>query len=812
MTRLTKKFNGLILLGLIIIGLGQSSCVYYNTFYNAKRFFREGQKENENNTDPTKPRTANYLKAIDSAARVLEYYPKSKYVDDALLIMGKAYFESRNFPKAKRKFEEILANYPQSSLRDEARLWLGRTYIAMGQVSEGITTLTNLWSEQGTESICLQSQRSLADYYFNQKNYRQALLEYEKILPQSKDDRERADVWYQTGECRYILGEYSEAEKAYHQVQAQRPTRKRQFEGEYKRSLTLRRLGDPQGALKICETLIKNRDFFPFIDQAYLTKAEILADLGRFPEAEVLFKRVIELYPRTDASAKACYLLGRIYLDKSHEFDKAEEYLGKVQTEKAGSEFALQAQSKVQDLHFLKSLTRQIDSLNLDQDTLHYQLTWIAEHPTQEPGVLPGDTLETAKLFPDSLPKGEGEPEFLARQMYQNRPDQRPGQSPDQGFDPGSRMPGMEDPRMQGMGGMQGQPGQTGKVVAPIRLAPLPLDSTAVNDRLSDDAEMMSHTRYRLAEHLWFQFTDYDSARTLFSELTKQDEYPDLAARSLLSLYNLIRQAAADTTLPDTLRTVKFDTSRVDTLLQSIHENFANTIYDRWVRPRVGLEPLPDPVDTAELMFRLAEDLYWVENNDAQAAKEYLKLSEKHPDSEFAPKALFAAAWLDEFQLNRSESAKALYDTLISRYPQSDFAVPAKRKLTPLPPEKPDSTVAGKDTTQLSGELALTGPAPTGSGEPELIGGQEAVERLIHESQWYPQVALDAEISGDVVIRFTVNAQGVPSNFSLIREEPQGFDFGQMAIQALQSMRYKPAYDGGQYIEGTLTQLVRFTP
>jgi TonB family protein len=808
MRSLTKIDKLLILPWLLILSLGFSSCVYFNTYYNAKRYFREGVKENENNTDPTKPKTTNYQKAIDAAARVLESYPKSKYVDDALMIMGKSYYEIRNFPKAKRKFEELLTNYPNSELVNDARLWLGRTQVAMGQTDEGIATLTNLWSDNVPESIRLMSQRSLADYYYDKKNYRQALLEYQKILERSHDSREKADVWYQTGECYYSLGEPQEAEKAYRKVSDQEATRKRRFEGEYKRAITLRKLNDPQAALKICESLIKNRDFFAYIDQAYLTKAEILSDLNRAEEAEALFKRIIELYPRTDASAKAAYLLGMIYMEKMQDFDKAEEYLVKVPMEKAGGEFAQIAQDKVQDLRFLKGLNREIDSLNMDLDTLRYQLTWIAEHPQGTT-----DSLQASTAASDSLQlktavqtDSSRDPEFYARQRLQGRPDQMPERPGSLGYSPG--MEGREDPGMRGMPGMAGQQGIVPN--APIRLAALPPDSASVEKREAADREALAEARYRLAEHLWYQFANYDSARVIFTELTAQEQYRDLAASSMMSLYNMTRQVAADTTLTDSLRFVVFDTTKIDTLPRCIHERFADTPYDRWARQRLGLEPLPEPVDSAELLFLQAEDLFLQEQKLSNAVKEYLHVTEKYPDSDLAPKALYAAAWLDEFQLNKSESAKVLYDTLAAKYPDSEYAAVAKRKLTPLPPEE-DTTEVLEDTTGLAGELAL-GSAPSGSGAPQMMGGAQALENSIHKNHLYPTVAAEAEISGEVTVSFRINAQGIAGSFEILREEPQGFDFGEAAIQALQAMRYKPAYEDGKYIEGTLTQTVRFTP
>jgi len=784
---LRLAFSAALMLGLLSL----QSCVYFNTYYNAKRYFREGVKENENN-ETGRPKTTNYQKAIDSAARVLEYYPESKYVDDALMIMGKAYYEIRTYPKAKRKFEELLANYPNSDLRDEAQLWLGKTLIAMGQADQGIEILTKLWSEGKSEQARLESQRRLADYHFEKENYRQALLEYEKILQNSKDKKQRADVWYQAGECHYALGEYEQAEKAYLEVLDEKPVRKRQFEATFKRSETLRMRGQLEPALAICEDLLKKEAYFNYSDQVYLAKAVLLTELGRLQEAEELFKRIIELYPRTDASAKASYLLGKIYLEQLKDFQKAEEYLTKVQTEKAGSEFFQEAQSLVNDLRFLKTLNTQIDSLQADIDTLNYRLNWLSEHPGESfpeasplsPEGIRADTLQGTGMSAlyDSL-RFPQRPEAIAQRQHELRP----------GYVP-------ERPGMEGEMPPQGP----GAVPAPQpqrrRLQPLPADSAGIIDRISNDQQELAELRFRLAEHLWMQFGNADTASVILTNLAQLQEYPDVAARSVLSIYNLQKKASPDS-------------SALDSLLKLVHEKFPGTIYDRWVRPSLGLEPLPEPVDSAAQLFREAEDL-WLENNQpASAVREYQKVWRLYPQTDWGSKALFAAAWLQEHVLNDVSGALASYDSLIARYPDSPYFVIAQKKVAPPPPEIPDTTRAAVDTTKAPAEVAVAGPAPTtGTGPPQLVGGDAALEDYIHKNHLYPQVAMEANLSGEALVSFTVDVQGNPRDFSVLREDPEGFDFGAMAIQALQAMKFRPGYAGGQFVESPMNQLVRFNP
>ncbi|MFH1862113.1 MAG: tetratricopeptide repeat protein [bacterium] len=786
-----------------------TSCVYFNTYYNAKRYFREGVRDNEELAPGQQPQVAKFQKSLDSAARVLEYYPKSKYVDDALMLMGKSYYYIKSYPSAIRKFEELLANYPTSPLLHEARLYIGKTLIASDRVEEGLDYLAKLWGEKIPEEVRIESQRTMADYNFEKENYRQALTEYQKTLEAQKNERARADLSYQIGECLFLMGDYDNAEAAYLQVLKEKPTRKRQFEAIFKRALTLDQQGDYSEALAICERLLKKDIYFSYVEPVYLAKANLLNKLGRSEEAIQLYEKTIQLYPRTDTSAKACYFLGEIYLHDLADFTKAEEYLAKVATEKAQSEFADSAATQVADLRLLKALSFSIDSLYADVDTLNYHLGWLAEQSalkamdslnvSPDSGQIKPDTL--LQLIPDSsriqfdpFLQHEDSLALIPELPSSSTPmshSQTPG-LPTLPFGPGGNPKfGMNQPLVPTQ-----QP--TSQPPPTLVLAPLPNDSAAVYSRIVEDQEMLATFRFRLAEHLRLQFNNNDSARVLLTDLAAQSDYPDVQARSLLVLYQMEPSAE--------------DSTALDSLLKLVHTQFEDSEYDRWVRPKLGLEPLPQPVDTAAERYRYAEKLWMESNLPDSAVIEYLALVEDYSQTDWGHKALFAAAWVQEHVLEDFLAAMATYDSLISRYPQSPHVALAKKKIAPPPPELPDTTEAVADSTvQEVLEFAL-GPTPEGSGNPVLLGGDAVLQDYIHKNHLYPLVAMEAEILGEVIVSLLVDAQGNPKNFAVVSENPEGFDFGTMAIEALKGMKFVPGYAGGQYLESQTTQTVRFIP
>ncbi|MFH1734707.1 MAG: tetratricopeptide repeat protein [bacterium] len=769
---------------LVSIFLGLTSCVYFNTYYNAKKYYKDAVKENIDN-ESGQPKTQNYNKSINSAARVIEYYPDSKYVDDALLIMGKSYYAIRSYPKAKRKCEELIANYPNSELLYEARLFLGKTYIGMRRPDQGIAILNDLWLEGGVPmEIRLEGQRALADYYYENENYRQAFLEYHKILDKMKDNSLRADVRFQVGECHFKLKEYDLAEVEYARVMDEKPSRKRQFDARHKRALSLQKLGKLDAALKIVERLLKKDIYYTWYEFANLSKAGILADLGQYTEAIELYDRILELYPKSFTSAEATYRVGIIQWKQFNDYDKAKEYLDKVQSEKRQSEFFEPAAEIANNIQYLQNLNFSLDSLQLDVDTLSSHLVWLSEYQDtvlldsvafDSTITLSPDTLEQVSQMPTPSPEL---PEHLI-ERYGNP------NLPSQGMPP------------QTQTGAPDQTGVTGE--REIRLAPLPPDSIQVYKRLDEDYLALTEYRFRLAEHFWQRFENVDTAKVIFLDLVEDDTSPDVQARSLMSLYYIYKQTSPDSTGPDSL-------------LYSIHDKFPDTGYDNWVRPKIGLQPLPEPVDTLVEAYLAAEELWLSEYRYVDAVAAFQDVIANWPESDYASKSQYVIAWLQERKLENVDAAMASYDSLISWYPQSQYVSIARKKIAPPPPDEPDSLEVLEDSTALEAAVVVLGDAPPGTGPPVMLNEEDDLLNYIHANHLYPLVASEAGIPGEAYLTFVIDVEGRPKDFRIMRENPEGFDFGLQAIEALIGMRFKPGYRDGEWIEAPMNQVVEFSP
>ena len=97
MQRYFTNLNHKFLLLLVIFSIFISSCVYFNTFYNAETSFTKALKIIEESTiteNDELPSQATKLlgEAIENSKLVMDEYPESKYIDDAIFIIARASF------------------------------------------------------------------------------------------------------------------------------------------------------------------------------------------------------------------------------------------------------------------------------------------------------------------------------------------------------------------------------------------------------------------------------------------------------------------------------------------------------------------------------------------------------------------------------------------------------------------------------------------------------------------------------------------------------------------------------------------------
>ena len=292
----------LVLLVFLLASCGKTSFLgkryenftaYYNTFYNAKKLYRTGvdalERASESEIDRNRylpifvtpdrvSNQQNFNDAIKKSADVLRENPTSKWVDDALMLIGKSYFYLQNYVGAEQKFEEVIAL--GGALEDEARFWLGRTYLASGSLTRAKDHLELSLNREGLSSDWEPMLRMvLGELHVKEESWAEAANEIEFGLSGIKDKDLAARAQFLLGQIYETLEQYESALQSFSRV----PRYKPEYPLIYAANISVVRIetqyGDSEKALRILRGM--ERD-----DKNFDSRAEMGYFRGRIYQAQ----------------------------------------------------------------------------------------------------------------------------------------------------------------------------------------------------------------------------------------------------------------------------------------------------------------------------------------------------------------------------------------------------------------------------------------------------------------------------------------------------------------------------------------------
>ena len=115
------------------------ACGYYNTMYNANQLFGDAEKAFARG-DLQAARTA-YQQSIEKAQANLTRHPRSRWSDDARLLLARAHLQLGDAGAARVAFLELLDTNPDAERRAAAQIYLGLLAAQIGDDDDALTRL-----------------------------------------------------------------------------------------------------------------------------------------------------------------------------------------------------------------------------------------------------------------------------------------------------------------------------------------------------------------------------------------------------------------------------------------------------------------------------------------------------------------------------------------------------------------------------------------------------------------------------------------------------------------------------------------------
>jgi TolA-binding protein len=698
---MTKKVYKKILV-VLLFAFSLPGCAYYNTFYNAKKFYNEASKQRKerlktqvvelspeereqlkkqglpSSMEASKPSTQemqSYEKAIEKASKVLEFYPNSKLVDDALLLLGECFFYRQEYSKAERKFQEIVQLYPNSKFVPRARLLMAKTQLGLENFDRAEEQFREIADDDDiNKDLREEAAYELGGLYYEKGAYDLAANEYRKTARNSDDKLIKAMSLYRLGECLISLEEYSEAPKIFADAVKQSPNEDFKSQATFKLGESYQLLQDYDKAVKTFSELLSKEYDAKRIPRIKLQLAENLRHKGELDEALKWYTDIIEEHKKTDASARSYFALGEIeqYLNKNYK--KAKENYDLVRGEFPNSLIAPEAKQRADNIQSLLDLLNtiaalegrsvQVDSLVQGNDNGNGNQK--AEDKDDAPIDLSLDGLWVNYTGRDRPP-----PKSLA---FLSTPD-------------------LEHTALPQESVAAAQPGDS-LLLARSKQASAPRDSAALVQREEETKKQkklqLFQKKMALAELLLFSFNMPDSSIDLYRQVAASEIDSALCAKALYSQGYIYK--------------TYFEQDQIaDSVYRAVIEKYPDTPQAEGARKALDLPLAEAMADTAALLYHEAERTYLQDKNYRQAIDLYKKVADRYPDSEFAVKARFAIGWIYENDIFDYELAASNYQSILDDYPNSPYAKVIKPKFLALDKAKKEEQARLKskvDSTQ----------------------------------------------------------------------------------------------------------------
>ncbi len=350
-----------------------TACAYYNMLYNAKEKFAQAEKmpDDKDGTIPRQKKDA-YDRVIEKCQVVIENYPKSRWVDDAMLLIARCRYGQGNYEAAVSKLYELERKLPNSDLLEQSEFLKGKAYAAWDKDEAAIAALDSFILEYPKSDMLDQALYYAGLSAMALEREDEAMRYLDRLGREYPKSPFRLDADLEVAEILVDLGQYDRSLEIYERLSQNRQTIENRYRIWKNQAYAYKQLGRYAEALDLLAqadalVLDKNPE-----DKAasLLMAAESYEGLDSLSRAVDTYKNVTARFGKSKYSAEAQYRIGLIYQVKLDSLEAAKTCYDQVPRQYAGSEYASDAIKRSSNISTLLKLRESVDEENPDAKAL----------------------------------------------------------------------------------------------------------------------------------------------------------------------------------------------------------------------------------------------------------------------------------------------------------------------------------------------------------------------------------------------------------------------------------------------------------
>ncbi|MBE2256028.1 MAG: tetratricopeptide repeat protein [Ignavibacteria bacterium] len=634
---------------------------YFNVYYTAQSDFDEAMKEIRTSTIsaysrrldslnidlPISQNVRDKLKTVLSrASKVIQYHKNSKFLDRAVLLIGKTYYYQNDYFQAERSLSEFLSKLSSSTLSDEAILFLGKTKFKLGRVAEAETIFQKLIKESKNPEIISEAYQDLALDELSKRNYSEAVKYFENSIKFTVDNDKKAEREYILATI-FSLVDPSKSMLAYERVVKLSSDFDLSFYSNLNFAKSLiqnRKFAQAENVLNDLNS--KYRDYPEYKQLAELELANNLNAQDKSNAALLKYYEVILKYPNSKASSDAYYYIAEYYEKEKNDYLNALVNYNKVVQESSFSDYITTAirKSALLDKYFtLQAQINGTDKINIpleNQLLERYRLIFDEERgidPKREGEIRDGEDPNRRGEDPTGDPKGGGFNSSLIDSMdtKDNRREKLNEDGSIDGENTVNEKNGKENPNDT-------------------------LDKNNENklDEAGLENEIRYNSLYEMAELFMYELNKPDSAENYLLIIKNEYNDADKTPKVLYTLATLYKSQKKD--------------AQANAILNDIILLYPNSIFANESRKMLGIKEVELEKDEAEESFNTAVKTF-NSKDYFNAVAQFNNVLSKYPNSSYIDNTLYSLGWIYENVYFNKDSTLYYYNKIIKDYSSSNF-------------------------------------------------------------------------------------------------------------------------------------------
>jgi TolA-binding protein len=244
----------------------------------------------------------------------------------ALFKAGDAYYCSRKFDEAAKRYRTFVTEFPKHENVPNALYQLGLALTSTGRRMDALATFEGLESDYASTPFAEKAALRSADVMLADAQWKVALDKYTQIGQSYTNSGTVALSGHKRGIILYNLKHYAEAQQAFEKVISQHPDSEYVPQASYLRGYCLYDQGQVEEGVETCRAYIRDYPDSEWTPEVLFWLAERYYNQGRYPEAAPFFMRVATDFKGNKLAPRALYWAGRAAAAQANYVGAIERY------------------------------------------------------------------------------------------------------------------------------------------------------------------------------------------------------------------------------------------------------------------------------------------------------------------------------------------------------------------------------------------------------------------------------------------------------------------------------------------------------